>query len=119
MLRNALVAIQGYLSATYGKYYVRTFVRPADQSRSQLGMAGISTIKEVKQSCKNDENYQTRLRASRTTREPVRSVKAEVKQMAGNGLAIVAGVGLSENHHVGIIRGGVKTYRKPQTSGAA
>src|SRR5205823_3355035 len=40
---------------------------------------------------------------------------AEVKQMAGNGLAIVAGVGLSENHHVGVIGRGVKTYCEPQT----
>jgi hypothetical protein len=39
--------------------------------------------------------------------------------MAGNGLAIVAGVGLSENHHVGVVRSGVKTYGEPQTPCAA
>ena len=39
--------------------------------------------------------------------------------MTGNGLSIVAGVGLSEYHHVGIVGSGVKTYCEPQTPCAA
>src|SRR5258707_8417076 len=39
--------------------------------------------------------------------------------MAGNGFAIVAGVGLSEYHHVGVVGSGVKTYCEPQTPCAA
>lgn len=83
--------------------------------KPRVADCGISAIKEVKQSCENDENNQTGLRAARTTREPVGPVKADIEEMARNGLAIIAGVGLSKDDHVGIVRSRVKPHCEPQT----
>src|SRR5690242_14215336 len=46
-------------------------------------------------------------------------MKAEVEEMAVNGLAIVTGVGLSEHDHIGVVGSCVKPNCEPQTSRTA
>src|SRR5215472_14720291 len=76
-------------------------------------------MKEVEESCKNDKHQEAGLCASRPSRQPVGAVKAEVEQMAGDGFAVITGIGFSENDHVSVVGRGVKSHGKPKAAGSS
>lgn len=56
--------------------------------------------------------------AGNTASEPRWAVQRYIQQVAIERLASVAGVGLGEDHHVRVVRHGVKANREPQVAGA-